>query len=75
MQMKMRPTFPEKILTKLFRLLEESSSVIFKSFSDNQFQANSSKSHVLLSTNQHEQVNIGAAQIENSLTKITRCDN
>ena len=37
-----------------------------KWFSDNQFQANVSKCHVLLSTAEHVQVKLGAAQIENS---------
>ena len=55
-----------KNIDELVRFLEESSCIIFKWFSDNQFQANSSKCHLLLSTDQHVQVNIGAAQIENS---------
>ena len=37
-----------------------------KWFSDNQFQANVSKCHVLLSTAEHVQVKLGAAEIENS---------
>ena len=49
-----------------FRKNTVSSRVIFKWFSDNQSQANASKCHVLLSTDQHVQVNKGAAQIENS---------
>ena len=55
-----------KNIDELVRFLEESSRIIFKWFSYNQFQANSSKCHLLLSTDQHVQVNIGAAQIENS---------
>ena len=48
------------------RFLDESSRVTFKCFSDNQFQANASKCHVLLSTDEHVQVKIGTQQIENS---------
>ena len=51
---------------EVVRFLEESSRVIFKWFSDSQFQAKATKCHVLLSTDQHAQVNIGAAQIENN---------
>ena len=58
-----RPTFPEK------RFLEESSRVIFKWLSENQFQANASKYHVLLSIDEDAQVKIGTAQIENSSSK------
>ena len=63
MQMTIRPTFPEK------RFLEKSSRVIFKWLSDNQFQANASKCHVLLSIDEHVQVKIGTAQIEKSPSK------
>ena len=52
MQMKIRPTFPEKKIGEIVRFSEESSRVIFKWFSENQFQANTSKCHVLLSTDQ-----------------------
>ena len=45
--------------------LEEVSEVIFQWFTDNQFQGNVNKCHVLLRTNKQVQVNIGAAQIEN----------
>ena len=45
--------------------LEEVSEVIFQWFSDNQFQGNVSKCHVLLSTDKQVPVNIGTAQIEN----------
>ena len=55
----------EKI-DEVVRFLEESSRVIFIWFSDNQFQANGSKYYVLLGTDQHVQVKIGAVQIENS---------
>ena len=48
------------------KFLEKSSRVFFKWFSDNQFQANASKCLVLLSTDEHVQVKIGTAQIENS---------
>ena len=54
------------------RFLDESSRVTFKCFSDNQFQANASKCHVLLSTEEHVQVKIGTAQIENSSSEVTR---
>ena len=60
------PYVSRKNIHEVIRFLEESSCVIFKWFSDNQFQVNASKCHVLLSTDQHVQVNIGAAQIENS---------
>ena len=63
MQMTIRSTFPEK------RFLEKSSRVIFKWLSDNQFQANASKCHVLLSIDEHVQVKIGTAQIEKSPSK------
>ena len=65
-QMTIHPTFPEKSIAEVVRFLEESSRFFFKWFSYNQFQANANKCHVLLSTDQHVQVNIGAAQIENS---------
>ena len=55
-----------KNIDKVVRFLLESSRIIFKWFSDNQFQANASKYHVLLSTDEHVQVKIGTAQIENS---------
>ena len=48
MQMTIRATFPEKNIDKIVRILEQPSRVIFKWFSDNQFQANTSKCHVLL---------------------------
>ena len=40
-------------------------------FSDNRFQENASKCHVLLSTDEHVQVKTGAAQIENSSNENT----
>ena len=55
-----------KSIDEVVRFLEESSRVTFKWFCDNQFQGNASKCHVLLDTDQHVQVKIGAAQIENS---------
>ena len=60
------PYVSGKNIDKVVRFLEESSRVISKWFSDNQFQANASKCHVLLSTDEHVQVKIGAAQTENS---------
>ena len=80
LQMTICPTFPEKILTntpyvsgkgidKVVRFLEKSLRVIFKWFSDNQFQASSSKCHVLLSTDEHVQAKKGTTQIENSLSE------
>ena len=60
------PYVSGKNIDEVVRFLEESSRVIFKWFSDNQFQANASKCHVLLSTDEHVQVKIGTAQIENS---------
>ena len=44
--------------------LEEYSFVNFKWFSHNQFQVTASKCYVLLSTDQHLQVNIGAEKFE-----------
>ena len=55
-----------KNIYEVVGFLEESSHVIFKWFSDNQLQANAGKCHVLLSTDEHVQINRGAAQIENS---------
>ena len=60
------PYVSGKNIDEVVRFLEESSRVIFKWFSDNQFQANASKCHVLLSTDVHVQLKIGTAQIENS---------
>ena len=54
-----------KNIDKVVRFLEESSRAIFKSFSANRFQANASKCNVLLSTDEHVQIKIGATQIEN----------
>ena len=67
--MTIRPTFPKKNIDDVVRFLEESSRVIFKWLSDNQFQANASNCHVPLSTDEHVQVKIGTAQIENSSSK------
>ena len=64
------PYVSGKNIDEVVRFLEESSClIIFKGLSDNQFQANASKFYVLLSTDQHVQVNIGASQIENSSSK------
>ena len=63
------PYVSGKNIDEVVRFLEESSRVIFKWFSDNQFQANACKCHLLLSTDEHVQVKIGAAQIENSSSK------
>ena len=60
------PYVSGKNIDEVVRFLEESLLVIFKWFSDNQFQANTSTCHMLLSTDQHVQVNIGVAQIEKS---------
>ena len=68
-QITIHPTFPEKNIDKVVRFLEESSRVIFKWFSDNQFQASASKCRVLLSTDQNVQINIGAPQVENILSE------
>ena len=46
--------------------LEEVSEVIFQWFRDNQFQGNANKCHVLLSTDEQVQINVGTAQIENT---------
>ena len=56
----------ENFVDEVVTFLEESSRVIFKWFSDDQFCRNANKCHVLLSTDQHLEVNIGVAQIENS---------
>ena len=68
-QITIHPTFPEKNIDKVVRFLEEPARVIFKWFSDNQFQASTSKCRVLLSTDQNVQINIGAPQIENILSE------
>ena len=60
------PYLSGKNIDEVVRFLAESSRVIFKWFSDKQFQANASKCHVLLSTDEHVQVKIGAAQFENN---------
>ena len=58
------PNFSGKDIDEVVRVLEESSRIIFKWFSDNQFQANASKCHVLLSTHEYVQIKIGAAQLK-----------
>ena len=55
-----------KNMDEVFRFLKESPLVIFKWASDNQLQENASNCHVPLSTNEHVQVKIDTAQIENS---------
>ena len=60
------PYVSGKNIDEVVRFLEESSRVIFKWFSDNQFQANASKCHVLLSTDEHVQVKISTEKVENS---------
>ena len=59
-------TYMEKIIHEIVKSLVEASRLIFKWFSDNQLQGNASKCHVLLSTHQEVNVNIGTAQIKNS---------
>lgn len=61
--MTVRLTFPEKNIDEVVRCIEKSSRVFFKWFSDNQFPANASKFHALLSSDQHVPVNIGASQV------------
>ena len=51
----------KKNTDEVVKSLEEVSSLIFKWFSDNQFQGNTSKLHVLLSTDQRVHVSIGTA--------------
>ena len=63
------PYVSGKNIDEVVRFLEEFSRVIFKWFSDNQFQANASICHVLLSTDEYMQIKIGTAQIENSSRK------
>ena len=55
-----------KNIDKVVKSLKEASHLIFKWFSNNQFQGNTSKCHVLLSTDQQVLVNLGTAQIKNS---------
>ena len=60
------PYVSGKNIDEVVRSLEESPRVTLKLFSDNHFQANASKCHVLLRTDQYVQVKIGTTQIENS---------
>ena len=60
------PYVSGKNIGEVVIFLKESSRVILKWSTDNQFQANASKCHVLLSTDEHVQVKISTAQIENS---------
>ena len=48
------PYVSGKNINEVVRCLEKSSLVIFKCFSDNQFQGNANKCHVLLSIDQHD---------------------
>ena len=52
MKMKIRPTALRFRKNEVVRFLEESSRVISTWFSENQFQANARKFHVLLSTDE-----------------------
>ena len=63
------PYVSGKNIDEVVKFSEKYSRIIFKWFSDNQFQANTSKCHVLLSTDEHVQVKIGTAEIENSLSE------
>ena len=56
-----KPYVSGKNIDEVVRFLEESSCVIFKWFKDNQFQANGSTCHVLLSTDEYVQLKTGAA--------------
>ena len=58
-----------KNIDEVVKSLEKVSRLIFKWFSDNPFQGNTSKCHVLLSTDQQKHVNLGTAQIKNSQYK------
>ena len=60
------PYVSGKNIDEVVKFLKKASRVIFKCFSDNQFQAKASRCHLLLSTDEHVQVKIGTAQIENS---------
>ena len=46
--------------------LQESSEKLFKWFSDNQMQGNSGKCHLILSTNEPAQMQIGKSPIEST---------
>lgn len=69
MEMRISPTFLEKNINQSVRFLEKSSHIILKWFGYNQFQANATKCHIFLSTDQHVQVNVVAAHMENSSSK------
>lgn len=68
MEMRICPTFLEKNIDQSVRFLEKSSHIL-KWFGYNQFQANATKCHIFLSTDQHVQVNVVAAHMENSSSK------
>ena len=60
------PYVSGKNIDEVVKSLEKTSRLTFKWFSDNQFQGNISKCHVLLSTDQQVHVNLTTAQIKNS---------
>ena len=60
------PYVSGKNIDEVVKSLEEASRLIFKWFNDNQFQGNTSKCHLLLSTDQQVHVNLGTSQIKNS---------
>ena len=55
--------------------LEESSKKFFKWFSNNQMQGNSGKCHLILSTNEPAQIQIGESLIESTTCETTWCKN
>ena len=61
-----RPNVSGKNIDGVVKFLEESWCVIFKWFSDYQFQSYIIKFHVLFNNDQHVEVNVRATQIENS---------
>ena len=60
------PYVSGKNIEEVVKSLEEVSRLILKRFSDNQFQGNTSKCHLLLSTDLQVHVNLGTAQIKKS---------
>ena len=60
------PYVSGKNIDEVVKSLEKASRLIFTWFSDNKFQGNTSKCHVLLSTDQQVYVNLGTAQIKSS---------
>ena len=53
-------------IDKVINKLEEASITLFKWFSDNQMKVNPSKSHLLLSINEKQSLNIGNTNIQYS---------